>query len=70
MFSTARNTERLARLRRLRELNAPLWVIKTEQISMLAERRGTPGDYTLIEPLLERHVRDGDGGLRHARVPQ
>jgi hypothetical protein len=66
----ARNTvkDRLRRLRRLRQLGAPKWIIKYEQVVLLEERYGI----RKTEELIERHVRkimgqgsitipDGDG---------
>ena len=47
---------RLARIERLREIEAPAWVIKWEQIHLAVSRRRGRRSRTLIAALYERHV--------------
>lgn len=47
---------RLARIERLREIGAPAWVIKWEQVALALERRGRSVLSRHAAPLYERHV--------------
>jgi hypothetical protein len=47
---------RLARVERLREIEAPAWVIKWEQIHLALARKPGKRSKTRIVALLERHV--------------
>lgn len=47
---------RLARVERLREIEAPLWVIKWEQIHLALARRPGPRSKKRLVALYERHV--------------
>jgi hypothetical protein len=47
---------RLARVERLREIEAPLWVIKWEQVHLALARRPGPRSKKRVAALYERHV--------------
>jgi hypothetical protein len=47
---------RLARVERLREIEAPLWVIKWEQVHLALARRSGARSAKRVAELYERHV--------------
>ena len=55
---------RLARVERLREIEAPLWVIKWEQVHLAVLRRGKRSKKRIVA-LYERHVFPAMTGRAH-----